>query len=608
MVCAFGDVATVDEASTEVLTQLKSFVERLNRSSSPGKSAVLICPRPQPHRPLSAVASGLGLSSSPANLRQGASASTPHLPSRYRFRSLTSQNSRAMGIPVGWNISKEDAKQKDVLRADVTGQRSPIRRRMRPTRSPRSQSALEADFLAHVPRLSPHAEPVLRSSHARTRLAPPPVPEVSRAAYRGSDSSRDPPGLHREDASFRRMRNRSDPDARAWETRASLSHERSLPALTPGFAPAAASRNTDSYHGVDPRDDEQRTTGAVPETEASLHALLARRWDSREPALRGDDSAEGLEDGRSSSDSNAVGFPPLRRMGRRNIADGPLPTSSLRESWSPASTVDGLGDRERSFSPSESSHWETFLGTIVPDAVAPTAESSFTSAAASASFSNAHLSSRASSSNTSASSLHTHLTVPSRRPSLPVEERLRACETSDDDTASDTEAEDDAAPTAETISNRYNSANLRRAQRESYGYEPPHRNPEPYSRRVLERSRNAIAYVHDSYRPSQIIRRRGLHEFMSSPYRSTRMREHTVDPSRMEQLDGPVDGLLSASEDEVPLMVSNSPALDQELREARSLLERLSRREDVSDDFWASVGLTRSFADRVASFNEREQF
>jgi hypothetical protein len=78
------------------------------------------------------------------------------------------------------------------------------------------------------------------------------------------------------------------------------------------------------------------------------------------------------------------------------------------------------------------------------------------------------------------------------------------------------------------------------------------------------------------------------------------MREEAA---RMDQLDAFIPG----SDDEAPTLISsNSPALDQELREARSLLERLSRREDVSDDFWASVGLTRSFADRVESFNERE--
>jgi hypothetical protein len=77
----------------------------------------------------------------------------------------------------------------------------------------------------------------------------------------------------------------------------------------------------------------------------------------------------------------------------------------------------------------------------------------------------------------------------------------------------------------------------------------------------------------------------------------------------MPQLDGPVDDLADNNddddEDDAPSLVpTDAVPLDQELRDARSLLERLSRRGDVSDDFWASVGLTRSFADRVESFHE----
>lgn len=518
-----------------------------------------------------------------------------------------------MGIPIGWNIAREDAKQKDVLRADITGQRSPIRRRMRLTRSPRSQSAFDADFLAATARLSPRPEPpVARSSHARTRLAPPPVPEVSRSAYRASDSSREPPSLQREDASFRRLQTRIDRHARAIE--ASFHGERPLSALTPGFAPATVSHDAESESQ---RYERLRRASLVPglvaeSTQRFIESLAPRDEHLGQPALRGSDHADDVEDEHESGANNAVSFPPLRRMGRRNIADGPLPASSLRESWSPATTVDGLGDRERSFSPSdESSQWETFYGTIVPDAVAPTAESSFASAAASASFSNSQPSSRAGSSNPSASSSWTHLTVPSRRHSPPDNELfMRACDTSDDDTASDTEAEEDTAPAADASRHRYNPITLRRRSRPSYfSDEPPHRDTERYSRRVMDRTRDASAYVRGFYGSSS-EQPRSLRGVMSSPYRSPRVRDRNraVDGPRLEQLDGPIDGPLPASDDDVPPLIPiNSPALDQELREARSLLERLSRREDVSDDFWASVGLARSFADRVESFNEREQ-
>jgi hypothetical protein len=512
-----------------------------------------------------------------------------------------------MGIPIGWNIAREDAKAKDVLRADVNGHRSPIRRRTRPTRSPRSQSTLDTDLLIAASRSPPRAEQLTRSPFSRARPAPPPVPEVSRSAY-GSDFLRDPPSLQREDASFRQQQSRMHGYIRAIRE-----NERPSPALTPGFAPAAALRE-DETEALRANAAILARVGLELQDRANARS---RRMRSRSPrtsdygALRRGGDGDASEDGHETNDSHAVGFPPLRRMGRRNIADGPLPSSSLRESWSPVSTVDGLGDRERSLSPADdNSQWNTFYGTIRPDPVGPTAESSFASGAASASFSNSHPSSRAGSSNMSASSSRTHLTVPSQRDSPSANnEFMRACESSDDDTASDTEAEeDDTAPTAEEIARQYNPITLRRRSRPSYfSDEPPHRDTERHSRRVMERARDASAYVRSFYN-SETGRPRSMRGVMSSPMRTTRVARHQVDGPSLEQLDGPVDGPAPGSDEDVPPLVAlHSPALDQELREARSLLERLSRREDVRDDFWASVGLTRSFADRVESFNERDR-
>lgn len=56
----------------------------------------------------------------------------------------------------------------------------------------------------------------------------------------------------------------------------------------------------------------------------------------------------------------------------------------LRNSWNPGSPIDGLGDRNRSPTPTDG--WEVMRSTITPDATLPSAESSFTSAAASHSF------------------------------------------------------------------------------------------------------------------------------------------------------------------------------------------------------------------------------
>lgn len=488
-----------------------------------------------------------------------------------------------------------------MLRADVTGQRSPIRRRARPNRSPTSQSPFDTDFLVSTARFAPHLEPISRPSHTRTRLAPPPVPEVSRTYSRSNEPLRNLPSLQRDESSLRLSRAHLDGYMAISEVYAARNNGRTLPALTPGFAPAAASRSAE-FEALREARELSRT---------SERSLFRRAGGSSSPRV---DEAGGsghnvdaFDDGHESSDNNAVSFPPLRRMGRRTIADGPLPSSSLREPWSPVSTLDGLGDRERSISPFDEP-WSTFLTTVVPDPVGPTAESSFASAAAAASFSNSHPSSRAGSSNSAASS-RTHLTVPSRRHSPHQNDQfMRACDTSDDDTASDTEEEDiDVRGSIRRLNGAEASRNRlvlsdpvpsRRRMRPSYfSSEPPLRDTERYSRRVLQRSRDASAYVRNFYNAN-----------------TSRDIEVQTDGPRIDQLDGPAEEPSSAEPSSAtgerqspPLALLESSLLDQELRDARSLLERLSRREDISDDFWASVGLTRSFADPVERFQERER-
>jgi hypothetical protein len=48
-------------------------------------------------------------------------------------------------------------------------------------------------------------------------------------------------------------------------------------------------------------------------------------------------------------------------------------------------------------------------------------------------------------------------------------------------------------------------------------------------------------------------------------------------------------------------------SFDQEIRDARDIVERLVQSEGISDEFWASVGLTRSMADRVERIQQRER-
>lgn len=91
-------------------------------------------------------------------------------------------------------------------------------------------------------------------------------------------------------------------------------------------------------------------------------------------------------------DHDLAELPPLHRM------SPPMP-DIIRATRS-QSSVDGLGDRERSFSP-EGDRWETMLTTIQPDERVPSTHSSFTTASASSLSSN------------SASSYGTLVTAPS---------------------------------------------------------------------------------------------------------------------------------------------------------------------------------------------------
>jgi hypothetical protein len=252
-------------------------------------------------------------------------------------------------------------------------------------------------------------------------------------------------------------------------------------------------------------------------------------------------------------------FPPLRRMSGRSI-DAPAsgagtpaasrrtrPFSGLREVWSPTSPVDGLGDRARSFSPDDS--WDTMLTTIAPDATLPSADSSFTSAAASASFSAGRSTSADSSSRStppsathSASSSQTHLTVPSRSDDW-------TCET-------DEELED----LESGVRNRTGS-----------------RNP------VLRRSPSGE----------------------STPYwrgPSTRPYEWRATSAEISRQDVPT----ATSLGNTLMSGAGETPTDPDLEQLEGILERLARRDDIPDELWISAGLNPSLARNLDLFARRE--
>jgi hypothetical protein len=125
----------------------------------------------------------------------------------------------------------------------------------------------------------------------------------------------------------------------------------------------------------------------------------------------------------------------------------------------------------------------------------------------------------------------------------------------------------------------------------------------------VAQSRDASAYVRSFYSPNT-WRDEALEDSERLEREATQSEALAQQAARRLRQRNQAADESPSSEEEIPALVSidSTPdSLDRELRDARSLLERLSRREDISDDFWASVGLTRSFADPVERFQERER-
>lgn len=448
--------------------------------------------------------------------------------------------------------SPSDAKES--IKTDPTAAaRSPIRRHRRPSRD----SAIPRVRLANRAATRPPPEAYTSidedtNSDVLGRSGPlPAVPDVriSFGSEARDQENRRTESIHRESSHIS--------DLMDFIRRAEDSRRPRLPSYTPNFAPARVGASearrleflremSSSESDWNPPPGWNVPRSASPNSYSSVSTLPPHPNVTRSPEFVHTDSAADDRDRRAVP----VGFPPLRRMGRRNIADGPLPSSSLRESWSPATTVDGLGDRERSFSP-ETEEWDTMLHTIQPDNTLPSAGSSFASAAASRSFSNSQTSSRSGSIN-SAESARTHLTVPS------VANQAELC---DDVATSGSDTEPEEASNVRLASSR------RRRRRV---HEP----------RGLGLSRHATRspYMRPDSRSDNTTFRNTAR---GSP------RANHARPALQEPRQNSAQSLFLSALDDV------------ELDEMREIVARLARREDIPEEVWVSAGLTRMVAQNV---------
>ncbi|KAK4575327.1 hypothetical protein LTR86_001181 [Recurvomyces mirabilis] len=294
-----------------------------------------------------------------------------------------------MGLPIWRNPEETKPTVKDALKVDPTAAgRSSIRRQasIHGGRNARPRPRLTRDGTVRLP---------------RSARSPPPPAGYSyvRDTPRSSISNGVPPISTLLESADR--------------------HRTALPPPPPPPVPESRNYYEQLEAAADGRGDATSSLVALRDTAARLdrqteymrQRLQQRMQRSREP------------DGPLDARDQASRGPPRPDLGPRAradrpIIDGPLdrvtipnpsrtgshveddslflpPTRStrrshpLRNSWSPDSppAVDGLGDRNRSPTPPDG--WEIMRSTITPDATLPSAESSFTSAAASQSFASA---------------------------------------------------------------------------------------------------------------------------------------------------------------------------------------------------------------------------
>ncbi|KAK5127560.1 hypothetical protein LTR85_006900 [Meristemomyces frigidus] len=290
-----------------------------------------------------------------------------------------------MGLPI-WRDPTEKQATKDAIKTDPTASaRSSIRRRpsIHGRRSSRPRLTRDATIprFEHSPPPSvgfsglreprretvrgvPPVSTLLESADRHGAPPPPPVPE-SRNYYDDPASAR-----RRERAMMRENIDRLQERAGRLERR------------------TRALRDTANSRGTIVEEAERqlaRSSMTLQRLEEGTQPLSS---DPRLEMQRRSNASGSHPGGDATAHRSTLPTPPLDTSADADslfIPEVRARTSHpLSNSWSADSPVDGLGDRNRSPTPADG--WEIMRSTITPDATLPSADSSFTSAAASHSF------------------------------------------------------------------------------------------------------------------------------------------------------------------------------------------------------------------------------
>lgn len=319
-------------------------------------------------------------------------------------------------------------------------------------------------------------------------------------------------------------------------------------------------------------------------------------------ALESDEPAEGQQS-TDAAPRSVLPTPPLDHSEQQDgdslfLSEGRAtisrPLHPLSRSWRADSPPNGLGDRNRSPTPGDA--WEIMETTIEPDATLPSAESSFGTLPATNSF---------------ASSNDTTITEPERGPAYNLRHRYSAenRENDDDDSNSDSSSSVDLDCTDEEY-----MAQAESFAREMYHYEmstpegrarieslpafPDHINlPVDVGFRLIddalntEEGRSRVANLHGEDAVHRIVRFRNQPQ--SPPYRPHSPPATSHDPPSANPVSPPSRRSLRDFSD---VLLNDFDSDEQDLDHMRRVARRLAMRDDVPDDWWASMGLNSSIA------------
>ncbi|KAK2813163.1 hypothetical protein FQN50_000840 [Emmonsiellopsis sp. PD_5] len=277
------------------------------------------------------------------------------------------------------------------------------------------------------------------------------------------------------------------------------------------------------------------------------------------------------------SESNDSNMPLLRRVGHRSVSD-----ANDIEPHRPRQ-IDGLGDRERSLSPGrddindgsnsddEGDHamWDTLLTTIQPDEHLPSFDS-FTSASASAPFSR-------NSTNTSQTTLPSSLGTAAGLlvPLDPFPDHMvNACDFFSSSEGSDTEPESDL----EHEIGRARRSYFRRPTTGISGRRTPL--PPRVGPRVTAGNSNPNTNNNNN------------NTTQPTPTDPSTTESSTPSTTTGASFSFSGDG-------------SSSSSSMQELQQMQVIIDRLARRQDIPNEWWAAVGLSRNLGMGTSSGRER---